>query len=476
MAEALVSVVLEQLVSLTRKQIEEEVRLVVNVEREVENLIFHFNAIQAVLQDAEERQVKEKSVRTWLQNLEDVSYDINEVLDEWNTEILKHQIEKEEEKEGKNVALTKRKVCFFIPSPSVCFGSIGKVIMRRDIAMRIKEINEKLTEIANLREKYNFHENTIRATEKLEHVETCSFVQVSSIIGREEEKNRLMSMLLSESSQQGKSPFVVIPIVGMGGLGKTAFAQLVYNDENIKTHFDTRIWVCVSDPFEEIKIAKAIVEVLNKGDGRIHSTSLQPLLECINEYISGKKFVLVLDDVWNPTISNWEPLMGALQNSAIGSRILVTTRKETVATVMGATVDHVIHLNILSDQGCLQLFNKIAFFNRERDDQLEDIGRKIVKKCNGLPLAAKTLASLMRYKKTRKEWVDVLDNKIWELEEVEQQVFRSLFLSYYELSPAVRRCLLYCAVFPKDYEFERNQLIECWMSQEYLNMKVSHQK
>ncbi|BFG19410.1 hypothetical protein CerSpe_056840 [Prunus speciosa] len=367
MAEALVSVVLEQLVSITRKQIEEEVRLVVNVDREVENLIFHFNAIQAVLQDAEERQVKEANVRNWLRNLEDVSYDINDVLDEWNTEILKHQIEKEEEKEGKNVALTKRKVCFFIPSPSVCFGSIGKVIMRRDIAMRIKEINEKLSEIAILRKNYNFHENTIRATEKLERVETSSsFVQVSSIIGREEEKNRLMSMLLSESSQQGRSPFVVIPIVGMGGLGKTAFAQLVYNDENIKTHFDTRIWVCVSDPFEEIKVAKAIVEVLNKGDNRINSTSLQPLLECINEYISGKKFFLVLDDVWNPTLSNWEPLMEALQNSAIGSRILVTTRKETVATVIGATPDHVIHLNILSDQHCLQLFNKIAFFNRER--------------------------------------------------------------------------------------------------------------
>ncbi|CAL8997493.1 unnamed protein product [Prunus brigantina] len=344
--------------------------------------------------------------------------------------------------------------------------------MRRDIAIRIKEINEKLTEIAILRNNYNFHENTIRATEKLERVETSSFVQVSSIIGREEEKNRLMSMLLSESSQQGRSPFVVIPIVGMGGLGKTAFAQLVYNDdENIKTHFDTRIWVCVSDPFEEIKIARAIAQALNKDDNRINSTSLQPLLECINEYISGKKLFLVLDDVWNPTIDNWGTLMGALQNSAIGSRILVTTRKETVAAVMGATADHVIHLNILSDQDCLQLFNKIAFFNREIDDQLEDIGRKIVKKCNGLPLAAKTLASLMRYKKTRNEWVDVLDNKIWELEEVEPQVFRSLFLSYYELSPAVRRCLLYCATFPKDYMFDKNDLIECWMSQEYLSMK-----
>ncbi|CAB4267252.1 unnamed protein product [Prunus armeniaca] len=282
MAEALVSVVLEQLISIARKQIGEEVRLVVNVDREVENLINHFNAIQAVLQDAEERQVKEARVRNWLRSLEDVSYDINDLLDEWNTEILKQQIEKEE-KEG--VALTKRKkVCLFIPSPSVCCGCgpIDKVVRRHDIAKRIKETHEKLTDIANSKQNYNFHENTIRATEKLERVETSSFVQVSSIIGREEEKNRLMSMLLSESSQQGRSPFVVIPIVGMGGL----------------------------DPFEEIKIARAIAQALNN------------------------------DDVWTPTIDNWEPLMGALQNSAIGSRILVTTRKDTVATVTGAAADH----------------------------------------------------------------------------------------------------------------------------------------
>ncbi|CAL8106314.1 unnamed protein product [Prunus armeniaca] len=168
--------------------------------------------------------------------------------------------------------------------------------------------------------------------------------------------------------------------------------------------------------------------------------------------------------------------MGALQNSAIGSRILVTTRKETVAAVIGATADHIIRLNILSDQDCLQLFNKIAFFDRERDDQLEVIGKKIVKKCNGLPLAAKTLASLMRYKKNRQEWLDVLDSKIWDLKEVEQQVFRSLFLSYYELTPAIRRCLLYCATFPKDYEFDKLILIKLWMSNNYLSTEGDKEK
>ncbi|CAB4297755.1 unnamed protein product [Prunus armeniaca] len=98
MAEALVSVLLEQLASITRQQIEEEVRLVVGVDQEVENLKGHLQAVQGVLQDAEERQVKEANVKNWLCNLKDVSYQINDILDEWNTAIRKNHMEKQEKK------------------------------------------------------------------------------------------------------------------------------------------------------------------------------------------------------------------------------------------------------------------------------------------------------------------------------------------------------------------------------------------
>ncbi|BBG95843.1 hypothetical protein Prudu_004492 [Prunus dulcis] len=197
----------------------------------------------------------------------------------------------------------------------------------------------------------------------------------------------------------------------------------------------------------EIKIAKAIIEVLNKNDTRKNSNEFQTLSECISENIEGIKFLLVLDDVWNPTM--WEPLKAALQKGDANSKILVTTRNNTVAIMMGATNDHMINLNKLSDQDCLELFRRIAFFDKEKDESKlfdEDIKNKIAKKVDGLPLAAKTLASLMRYKKTRNEWVAVLESKVWELEEVEQQRL-------------------------DDYEFDRNELIECWMSQEYLSMK-----
>ncbi|XP_008219361.2 PREDICTED: putative disease resistance protein RGA1 [Prunus mume] len=480
MAEALVSVVLQQLASITLEQIEEEVNLVVGVDQEVQNLILHLQAVQGLLQDAEERQVKEANVKNWLYNLKDASYQINDVLDEWNTAILKHHMEKQE-KEGENndLVLAKRnKVRFSIPSflgnILIYFGQIGdRIIMRHDIAKRIKEINERLTWIAILRNNYNF-QSTVRGTEQVERSKTTSFVDVSTIIGREKEKAEIIRTLKSESGDQ-----LVIPIVGMGGLGKTAFAQSVYNDQNVTTHFHERIWVCVSDPFEEIKIAQAIIEVLKKDDDRKNSNVFQILLNCISENIRDKKFLLILDDVWNPTESNWKQLKAALQNGDKNSRILVTTRKNNVANMMGETNDHMINLNKLSDRDCLELFRRIAFFDKEIDETKlfdEDIKTKIAKKVDGLPLAAKTLASLMRYKKTRKEWVAVLESKMWELEEVEQQVFQSLLLSYYDLTPAVRQCLLFCAVFPKDYKFDRNELIECWMSQEYLSMKGDREK
>ncbi|KAK9929870.1 hypothetical protein M0R45_026943 [Rubus argutus] len=144
---------------------------------------------------------------------------------------------------------------------------------------------------------------------------------------------------------------------------------------------------------------------------------------------------------------------------------------------MGAT-SSMIHLDKLNDEYCLTLFNSIAFSDWEEDEsnRFGAIGAQIVKRCKGLPLIVKTLSSLVNDKKTIVEWQDVLDSKIWELEGVEEQVFLPLLLSYYDLAPAVKRCLLYCAIFPKDHNFEKDNLIELWMSQNYLNWKQYQDK
>ena len=126
---------------------------------------------------------------------------------------------------------------------------------------------------------------------------------------------------------------------------------------------------CVFEPFDQCRVAKAIVQGLGGGDSNI--TELQSLLEKICELIEGKKIFLVFDDVWTKDFKSWEPSKLALQNGASGSRILVTTRK-TVAQMMENV--SIINMKVLSEENCWSVFSKLAFCDKNFDKckQLED--------------------------------------------------------------------------------------------------------
>ncbi|KAK9219047.1 hypothetical protein WN943_007686 [Citrus x changshan-huyou] len=256
----------------------------------------------------------------------------------------------------------------------------------------------------------------------------------------------------------------------MGGIGKTTLAQFAYNNGDVERNFEKRTWVCVSEPFDEFRIARAIIESLKPGSAK-DLVEFQSLMQHIQECVAGKKFLLVLDDVWNEDYYKWEPFYKCLKNSLHGSKILITTRKETVACIMGST--HVISVNVLSEMECWSVFQSLAISGKTigKRENLEKIGREIVKKCKGLPLAAKTIASLLRSKNTEKEWQNILESEIWELEAIEKGLLAPLLLSYKELPSKVKRCFSYCAVFPKDYEIQKHKLIELWMAQGYLSEK-----
>ncbi|KAL5789855.1 hypothetical protein ACOSQ2_004743 [Xanthoceras sorbifolium] len=461
MADAIVSSVLEQLTSSIGQQIEQDVKLIWGASKEVKRLTNSFQSIRAVLLDAEQREVMEKTVRVWLDRLKDVSYDVEDVLDEWNTSKLKLQIERHQ---NQNAIVLKKKVCSFLFSPCFCFR---QVVLHHDIALKIKEINENLDDIVKDKERYNF--NTIGSYVQQHHrAESISLIDESKICGRDTETNTLISKLLCESSDH-KEDLHVISLVGMGGIGKTALAQLVYNNNKVINNFEIRIWVCVSEPFDKLMIAKAIIETL---EGRASDLStLQPILERISESLKGKKFLLILDDVWTEDYKDWEPFHHCLKNGVYGSKGLVTTRKQTTALVLRST--DIISIEELSEEQCWPLFRQLAFFGRpdKECEELEHIGREIVRKCKGLPLAVKTMGSLLCFKKSRIEWENIMENKMWELEEFEKGIFLPLLLSYNDLPPMVKRCFSYCAIFPKDHHLIKDDLIRLWMAQGYLKLE-----
>ncbi|KDO39602.1 hypothetical protein CISIN_1g042336mg [Citrus sinensis] len=462
MVDAFVSVVLEQLISVAVEEAKKEVRLVDGVDQEVEKLTSNFRAIQAVIVDAEQRQIKEESVRLWLDQLKHTSYDMEDVLDEWNTARLKLQIEGVDQ--NALVPQKKKKVCSFFPA-TACFG-FKQVFLRRDIALKIKAINDKLNDIVKQKDIFNFH--VIRGTEKPERIQSTALINVSEVRGRDEEKNTLKTKLLCENSEE-QNAVQVISMVGMGGIGKTTLAQFVYNDNDVINNFEKRIWVSVSDPFDEYRVAKAIIEALEGSAPNLGE--LNSLLQHICLSITGKKFLLVLDDVWTEDYSKWEPFHNCLMNCLHGSKILVTTRKETVARMM-ESIDILI-IKELSELECWSLFKRFAFFGRSPFEckQLEEIGRKIVGKCKGLPLAAKTIGSLLRFKRTTEEWQNILDSEMWQLEEFEKDLLAPLLLSYTDLPSRIKRCFLYCAVFPKNYNIKKDELIKLWAAQGCIGTK-----
>ena len=453
MADALVSVVLEQLSLIFAH----EVRLVVGVKNEVRKLTSNFQAIQVVLADAEERQLKDGSIKHWINQLKGVSYDMDDVLDEWGTAIAKSQM-----KVNDHARKIARKVCSMIFS-CLCFREVG---LRRDIAHKIKELNERIDGIVIEKDRFHF-KSSEGGIKQLEHQKTTSVVYAAEVKGRENDKERVKKMLLSESSQ-GQA-LRAISLVGMGGIGKTTLARLVYNDHEVETHFDKRILVCVSDPFDEIRITKAILEGLMGSAQNLNE--LQNLVQHVQQSIRGKKFLLVLDDVWNEDSTKWEQLRNSLMCGCLpGSSILVTTRNRNVANCVGSSPTDILELGTLSTDECWSLFSQQAFLeknSRERGD-LEDIGRQIAAKCKGLPLAAKSLGSLLRFKSSIEEWKSVLNNHVWEIEEVERKILAPLWLSYHDLPSDMRPCFSYCAVFPKDFTFWRDTLIKLWMAQGFL--------
>ena len=167
----------------------------------------------------------------------------------------------------------------------------------------------------------------------------------------------------------------------------------------------------MSEPFDQPRVSKAIIKAFGGGDS--NSIELQVLMEKICELIEGKKFFLVLDDVWTEDSTLWEPFRLASKYGAQGSRILVTIRKSRVAKIMGSTSACVINLEVLSDEDCWLMFSNIAFFDKDPEQcgQLEVLlGRQIAMKCKGLPLAAKTLRSLMRFMRSKEQWKNALDS------------------------------------------------------------------
>ncbi|EEC68192.1 hypothetical protein OsI_36158 [Oryza sativa Indica Group] len=206
---------------------------------------------------------------------------------------------------------------------------------------------------------------------------TSSVIYAPKIIGREQDKDNIVEKLLSMTSDSVATPVSILAIVGMGGLGKTTLAQLVYNDSRIQGFFDMHAWVCVSEQFDPTYITKSIISSLKKDNSDLLEVCSPH--ETLAKRIKQKMVLLVLDDVWNERRDCWDLLCEPM-NTAKLCMIIVTTRSERVAKLV-QTMPNFYSLNCLSSEESWSLFKQVAFtVDNGNTPNLQEIGMSIVKK------------------------------------------------------------------------------------------------
>ena len=418
----------------------------------LEKLKITLLTVTALLNDAEEKQFHSPAVEKWLHMAKDALYDAEDILDELATETLRYKLEAES-KAGPNQVWNWNLISSPCSTPS-----------SRGIESKLKKVIEKLELIAKYKDVLGLKDNVGgRSFGFKQRLPTTSLVDETCVYGRDHDKDLIIEQLLRDAPS---SKIGVVPIVGMAGIGKTTLAQIVYNNDRVEKHFHLRIWVCVSDQFDVVRVTKTILRSVTLKHTDLNDLNL--LQVSLKEKLVGKRFLLVLDDVWNKRNNDWDLLWNPLKTGAKGSKILVTTRNKDVASSMGTVPAH--HLRVLSFDDCWLLFRSQAFenINNEVYPNLETIGRKVVEKCEGLPLAAKRLGILLRSRQEENEWKDILNRKIWDLPDDESDILQSLRLSYHHLPAYLKQCFAYCSIFPTEYEFDKDTLVLLWMAEGFV--------
>ncbi|MBA0762098.1 hypothetical protein Gotri_024647 [Gossypium trilobum] len=316
----------------------ERISLAWGVREEFEKLKQTLAAIRAVVLDAEQQQARNHELTHWLKKFKDACYEMEDLIDEFEIQALRRQVLEQ--------GSIGRKVRRF-------FSGSNPLAIRFRMGNKIKKANEMLNEIAAKTAKFHLtekHEINVIHRER----ETYSFVKTSSVIGRDEAKQHIVNFLRDPVDEED---IPVLPIVGIGGIGKTTLAQLVFNEESLKSYFELRIWVCVTEDFD---IRQLMIKIIKSATGReCKDMNKEELHKVLQDCLNGKRFFMVLDDVWNEDKKKWSELKDLLCGGAQGSRIIVTTRSRKVATIIGTTPQY--DLEHLSYENCLSLFLKLAF-------------------------------------------------------------------------------------------------------------------
>ncbi|KAL3506607.1 hypothetical protein ACH5RR_031989 [Cinchona calisaya] len=457
MAQAVVSVALETI----RILVVDELKFQYGVRNHVEEIKATLTWMRCFLKDADvrTRYYEDAIVQNQTAEVREAAYDIEDTI------VKYFAIRAQSRRRRNSVNLMKRFLC-------LC----NEMLATRRVGNQILTLKNKINGLTTSLQAYG--ERVVSDVEsprkgceiKHELRRTYSHGIDDDFVGLEKDIEMLADHLLDEHHYE------VVSIWGMGGLGKTTIARKLYSHRDVRCHFDDFAWTCISQKWEKKDILQGIlIKLVPEKRDQIISMRDEELVRQLYEVLVTKKCLVVLDDIWST--QTWDALKSAFPTLSTGSKILLTTRNKEVA----------LHVNprgflykprFLEDEESWELLQKKAFHRQDHrgymvDQDMEKLGREIVRYCCGLPLAIVVLGGLLAKRHTLGQWQMVQQNINWYLAKGEghekEAVTGILAFSYHDLPYKFKQCFLSLAHFPEDCEINAEKLYQLWLAEDMVS-------
>ncbi|CAI9786084.1 unnamed protein product [Fraxinus pennsylvanica] len=461
MAESAVYFLIEKLTIL----LSEKAKLFKGVRKDFEYVRDELERMIAFLRVADGFEESDPELKVWVKQVREIANDTEDVIDEF----LLHS----------TLNHGRHGIHGFLGE--LC-SSLKNFIFTPKVASEIRSIISRVRNIAEGHQRYcyklSIQEQGSSSGFVDYSVNDCRgdalLLKEGELVGIEHHKQNLIRMLIEKDLG-----LKVISVVGMGGLGKTTLVKRLFDDSVVKKHFQNHAWLTVSRSFKIEDLLKdtiqqlfdEIKQPLPEGTGSMNSNRLK---EIIREFLLGRRYVLVFDDVWS--IPAWEAIKYALPNENHGSRIILTTRLINVASSSCIeTNGFVYELNPLSEEESWTLFCQKTFQGNSCPHHLIEICSNILRKCGGLPLAIVAIGGLLATKNMSRvgEW-EMLNHSLGpELEgnDALESMKNILLLSFNDLPYYLKPCFLYLSIYPEDHLIEHNTLIRLWIMEGFVKQK-----
>ncbi|KAL5201099.1 hypothetical protein ABZP36_035453 [Zizania latifolia] len=409
--------------------------------------------LESLLKNAENNSFgsDRNNLRHWLGQMKSLAYDIEDIVDEYYSS--------KEQFDGSSRAQKGSLFCS-LSNPMLLKGSM---------VYKMKSMREMLQKRQHLPNEYHFLPH-INSEVNFEEKQTTSYRNTDiAIVGRDADLERLMDILRQKSTEE----LSIIPIVGPIGFGKTSLAQFVFNDTRTEEVFSFRIWVHVSMGNINLEtIGRAIVsQTTERIEGNMQ---LQSVKNAVKRVLNTYSCLIVLDSLWGKDEEVNELKQMLLTGKQTESKIIVTTHSDRVAKLMSTFA--LYKLSALSEDDCLSIFSQKAMTG-PGDPLFREYGNEIIRRCEGTPLVANFLGSVVNAQRQRREiWQAAKDREMWKIEEdYPEDKISALFppfkIVYYNMPHQLRLCFVYCSIFPKGTVIDKKKLIEQWIALDMIESK-----